>query len=261
MAGSLRVALLVPVLAAGAMMVDACGAGTTTSVNPITLTVDSRSEPTAIGGKAPPAGRRYVELGMTLKNGSLATIPAAQIYFSVATDQAVVLSASPVAALLTPTCASDTSVGPSGSFTCELAFEVPTGQEAVRLEYDDKAGHVATAPVPALAVDAGSDAADGGACMGKWGECNGVTNEGCSASKNCHLGADQQFHCYLVEAQGTQGSPCSAGFQCAVGYNCVFGGKGCRKWCCTIDDCAGTGATQCVPFTEPGATQGQGTCQ
>ena len=113
------------------------------------LAVDSVDAPPTVGGVAPAPGRAWVTVALTLNNVDAASpVPAAQIYFTLATHAGLVLTAAAESAELAPPCAADTSLARGGMLACALAFEVPTTDAAATLDYDDHEGDGATAVVP-----------------------------------------------------------------------------------------------------------------
>ncbi len=127
--------------------------GTTTGAGSIALSVPNASAPSQVASSSPSAGNTFAELDITLQNKSSST-PVSMNFalFTLGTDQSLVLSSSGLSGTVVPECSPTTSVATGGSFSCKLVFEVPTGQKATTLYYDDKQGHQASAPVPALAA-------------------------------------------------------------------------------------------------------------
>jgi hypothetical protein len=115
----------------------------------VLLFVGASSAPTTVGGFTPSSGSSFVVVDFTLKNvGAKEPLPTSTLFFSLATSQALVLSPS----LHEPSspCGASTAVGTGGQLECQVAFEVPAGQTALTLRYDDKAGDATEAPVPSF---------------------------------------------------------------------------------------------------------------
>jgi hypothetical protein len=127
--------------------------GSTTGAGSIALSVPSASAPSQVASSSPSAGNTFAELDVTLQNKSSST-PVSMNFalFTLGTDQSLVLNSSGLSGSVTPECSPSTSVATGGSFSCKLVFEVPTGQKATTIYYDDKQGHQASAPVPAIAA-------------------------------------------------------------------------------------------------------------
>jgi hypothetical protein len=116
----------------------------------VTLTVNSTSTPSAVGPLVPPNGTYFEELNITLGNAGVSkAISASFQFFTLQTDQALVLQFSTASDAVDTACSTSISVADGGSFTCNLVFEVPTGQKPVTLLYNDTAGDTASADVPA----------------------------------------------------------------------------------------------------------------
>ncbi len=117
-----------------------------------TLVVNSTSKPSAIAAVSPSAGNVYAQLNVTLGNaGSSAPIGAGYAFYKVETDQSLVFIVSNASSVVASPCSPTTSIAQGGSYTCNLVFEIPTGQTPVTLLYDDNAGDTSSASVPAPA--------------------------------------------------------------------------------------------------------------
>jgi hypothetical protein len=117
----------------------------------VSLTVGSASSPATVGGLSPTTGGFFVVVDLTLKNtGATTPLSTNPVLFSLLTSQALVVSASPAQA--TGECSASVSVANGGQDACSVAFQVPSGQTATTLVYDDQRGDKATAPVPMIAM-------------------------------------------------------------------------------------------------------------
>ncbi len=97
----------------------------------------------------PSSGTFYLVVDMTLKNtGATMALPVSSIFFSLQTTQNLVITSS--AGLASNACSSSVSVASGGQNECQIAFEVPLGQTAATLKYDDMRGDTASASVPAI---------------------------------------------------------------------------------------------------------------
>ncbi len=115
----------------------------------MTLVVNSTSTPSVIGTFPPPSGTYLEELNVTLSNvGVSKAIGASFQYYTLETDQSLVLQFSTLSDAVDTPCSMSISVANGGSFTCNLVFEVPTGQNPVTLFYDDTVGDTASADLP-----------------------------------------------------------------------------------------------------------------
>jgi hypothetical protein len=116
----------------------------------VTLVVNNTTTPSTVGGFSPPSGTYLAQLNITLGNvGVSKAISASFQNFTLQTDQSLVLQFSTASDLVGTPCSMSVSVANGGTFTCNLVFEVPTGQTPVTVLYDDAAGDTASAGVPA----------------------------------------------------------------------------------------------------------------
>src|SRR5262249_42958845 len=98
---------------------------------------------------SPAAGTYFQELNVTLANvGSSKAISASFLLYTLKTDQLLVLQFSPSSDAIDTPCATSVSIASGGSYTCNLIFEVPKGQNPVTLYYDDPVGDTASADMP-----------------------------------------------------------------------------------------------------------------
>lgn len=115
----------------------------------VSLVVDSVSSPGTIGGLGPSSGSFYLVVDMTLKNtGASMALPVSGVYFSLETAQKLLIMSSP--AQPPNACSSSVALATGGQTECQIAFEVPAGQTAATLQYDDRRGDTATAAMPAV---------------------------------------------------------------------------------------------------------------
>jgi hypothetical protein len=117
----------------------------------VSLTVNSGASPAMVGGVAPSAGDFFVLVAVTLKNtGAGIPLSTAAAVFSLETAQALVVTAAPEQP--SSACNGMVSVASGGQIDCQIAFQVPSGQTAATLLYDDMRGDKASAPVPMIAI-------------------------------------------------------------------------------------------------------------
>jgi hypothetical protein len=122
-----------------------------TSSDGVSLMVDSAASPGTIGGFGPQSGSFYVVVDLTLKNtGASMPVPADGVFFSLQTAQNLVVTSS--AAQPSMACSASVSVASGGQIECQVAFEVPSGQTASTLKYDDLHGDTTSAAMPMIAV-------------------------------------------------------------------------------------------------------------
>lgn len=112
------------------------------------LTVEGTSSPATIKSIAPQPGRRFLALRVTLGNVGTEALATSFERFSLDTDATLTFLPSAASAFTGAPCAVDTFVAPGGSFACEVVFEVPLGERALKLRYDDRLGHGGVADVP-----------------------------------------------------------------------------------------------------------------
>jgi hypothetical protein len=117
----------------------------------VSLAVNSASSPSTVGGVAATGNSFLVVVDLTLKNSG-ASVPLSTnfVLFSLQTNQALVVSASPQQP--PGQCSPTVSVATGGQIECQVAFDVPAGQTPTTLLYDDQRGDRASAPVPAIPV-------------------------------------------------------------------------------------------------------------
>jgi hypothetical protein len=148
----MRIFVFLGVLALVACSTGGAGddGGTDGGSGAVTLVVDNTTRPPLVGGLSPSSGNAFWQFNITLGNQGVSTpLAAGYNLFTVETDQSLVLQFSTAASLVGTPCSLTTSVAEGGSFTCNLVFEIPTGQTAVTLFYDDTHNHTTSASVPA----------------------------------------------------------------------------------------------------------------
>lgn len=120
---------------------------------PFSIVVNEATSHYTLTEVTPSPGNWFVTLDLTLFNVSVSTpLSMAQTNFSLQTDDALVVQAHVVSASLDPSCRSDVAVAAGGMASCQLAFEIGRVQTPTALVYDDKQGHLYTAPVPPVQV-------------------------------------------------------------------------------------------------------------
>jgi len=179
----------------------------------VSLQVDSVSSPASLGGLAPSSGTFYLVVDMTLRNtGASMALPVSSIFFSLQTTQSLVITSSPAQA--SNACSSSVSVASGGQNECQIVFEVPAGQTAATLKYDDMRGDTASAPVPVIATPSA-------ACETWIGwALNSSSNSACRS-------------CLLSSESGDAG-PCAAAVD-AYGASCTADGGGLAQCASTLD--------------------------
>lgn len=212
----------------------------------VTLSINSTSTPSSLQDGAytinPSSGTYFEELNITFGNAGISkAISASFQFFTLETDQALVLQFSTASDYVDTPCSTSISVADGGSLTCNLMFEVPTGQKPMTLLYDDTAGDTASADVPAppppltCAYDSEKQNI---ACQ----ECvrdssGGVTQApACAAADQTEASAcssDADRACF----QQSVGTTCDQGFlmpPCACVSNCVSSACG-TAWKALMD--------------------------
>jgi len=179
----------------------------------VSLQVDSVSSPADIGGLGPSSGTFYLVVDMTLKNtGAAMALPVSSVYFSLQTTQNLVITSS--AAQVSNACSSSVSVASGGQNECQIAFEVPAGQTAATLKYDDLRGDTASASVPVIPTPSA-------ACQTWIGwVLNSSSNSACQS-------------CLLSSESGDAG-PCASAVE-AYGASCTADGGGVSQCTSTPD--------------------------
>jgi hypothetical protein len=137
-----------------ALTLSALTAGCSSSSPAPTLMLGSLSAPAMVGDAAPPSGRYFAQVPVTLTNASETPISGWWYYYEAATEKGLALSAAAEAstAVAMP-CSSDTELYPvppvsSASFTCNLIFEVPCGDTPVAIIYGGDGRVSATVSLP-----------------------------------------------------------------------------------------------------------------
>jgi len=121
------------------------------SVGGASLAIDRATSPATILNSAPPAGTSFVVIDLTLHNtSSTMPLPTAAPLFSLGTDHQLVLMTGAEEGSLAMPCTGSASVDVGGSLSCEVVYELPAGQQATTLRYDDAHGQSASAQVPAI---------------------------------------------------------------------------------------------------------------
>lgn len=223
--------------------------GTTQGVGGVALGVSSVSTPLMINNTPPSGGNAFEELDITLQNKSSSTPVSANFaLFTLSTDQSLVLNASALSGSVTPACSPTTSVASGGSFTCKLAFEVPTGQKGTILHYDDNKGHKASASVPAPPTGSSSSCQQymalagkvaqnpqgpcaqclmqveqsGGTCASEFSAANTACGSNNSCQNSCNgdagIGSDPAGQCSCYQGCSTSAcwSAANTAMQCAL---------------------------------------------
>jgi hypothetical protein len=185
-----------------------------------TLSVDSAKSRVKLNGVSPQAGRYFLVLSVTIKNQS-ATPPllTAGTLFSVITDKSISVPIAAAYATLPGAC-TDLSVAAGGMLSCPVAFEVPTGQNPVRLDYADPMLRKASAVVPAI---------DNAPCdvIADWGNANSSACSSCVqtlATSSCGSFSDCsvfESDCLSKQLALPTGSVCTAAKTCNVSAKCA----------------------------------------
>ncbi len=200
------------VIRAALMIVVGCG--TDGSQSSATLSVKSATSPDQIAGQAPPTGSTFEQISLTLHNDSSATpLSTLPTLFTLETDHALVLDVAAQQTELATPCIGNASVAAGGSLSCDVVFELPSGQTGTMLEYDDLMGHSASKAVPAATAT--------NACIVVESYSN-LYSSACTACQDSMCGP-----------QGCAGSSCSA--QCA--NMSPTAACACFETCDPADDC------------------------
>jgi len=179
----------------------------------VSLQVDSVSSPASLGGLTPSSGTFYLVVDMTLKNtGASMALPVSSIFFSLETTQNLVITSSPAQA--SNACSSSVSVASGGQNECQIVFEVPAGQTAATLKYDDMRGDTASASVPAVPTPSA-------ACETWVGWLTDSSST--SACRSC-----------LLSTESGDAGPCAAAVE-AYGASCTAHGGGVSQCASTPD--------------------------
>jgi hypothetical protein len=119
------------------------------STGGVVLSVDSAAAPYVIDNLSPPTGTSYLVLTVTLKNtGAPRALSTDPLLFSLETSGDLIIQ---MAGLVDGTgCSATVSVASGGQTQCEVGFEIPTGQTASSLLYDDHRGDKASAAIPVI---------------------------------------------------------------------------------------------------------------
>jgi hypothetical protein len=168
-----------------------------------------------IGSARPASGRSFAVITVSINNGSLGhPLLAAAPLFSITTKAAISVPISSYFAGVDSPC-SNLSVAKGGTLACSLAFEVPTGDVPVELDYDDKMGDTATVTIEAVARSCPAS-----------GWTNASTSQcvSCSSSASC----PQAKSCTMSEATcisnalaGWPSSLCSLTRGCTLSASCA----------------------------------------
>lgn len=127
------------------------GGGNVTGTSaPVTLTVASASLRSYLDGWEPQPGRVFWEIHAELVNASVPVpLPVASGLFSLETAGNLRVGAAGASSALSDACDGDLSVAAGGALACGIVFEVPQGDAAAFLHYDDPAVVSIRAAVPA----------------------------------------------------------------------------------------------------------------
>jgi hypothetical protein len=169
----------------------------------VSLRALSASYAYAINGVPPTAGDSFFIVQLSLRNTGAPSSPISSnpVLFSLETQQSLVLS--PSAAQPTGACDPSISVASGGEVTCNVAFELPNGQTAITLVYDDRLGDKASAPVPQPASSCPIPSNPSQAC----GSCLDQATNGTSGTSGACF---YQFHDYGISCNnGACLSTCS----------------------------------------------------
>jgi hypothetical protein len=126
----------------------------------VALSVDTAAAPAVIDDEPPPAGTTYLVLTITLKNaGAPRPLSTNPVLFSLETSGKLILQMTGL--VDGNVCSGTVSVANGGQTQCEVGFEVPTGQAASTLVYDDRRGDEATAAIPAIVAPPACETVNG----------------------------------------------------------------------------------------------------
>jgi hypothetical protein len=206
-----------------------------TGTGGVQLTVTMATTPSTISSSKPSAGRGFVVLDVTVANASVPTpIPVAITAYKLITAGGLSLTPSGLSSLLSKPCPADVSVTAGAQYACEVAFEVPTGDTAATLNYDDLMGHKATATVPAPVIMTGTSCEP----VVIWGVTGSSTCKACVSTVKQSGGPCYSTVGAFTVACGSMACSCSqttAAAACACVESCL--GASCWSKYSTAADC------------------------
>ncbi len=206
-----------------AIFLAACGGGGPgSSSGGFSIAVTMAESQYGIGALTPPSSRFYAVVTVAVSNTSAsAPILAAAPLFSVTTSGAIKVPVSGAVASLDSPC-TNLSVGQGGQLSCELAFEIPTGDTPVELDYDDGMGHTAATAVPALTDGTCSLVTSWKNTTGS--ACTSCTQEAVAEGTcpNAQACTQTEVVCIAMQVQMSGSAAfCSAAAACSVSTACA----------------------------------------
>lgn len=213
----------------------------------VSLVVDSASAPATLGGLGPSSGTFYLVVDMTLKNtGASMALPVNSVFFSLETTQNLVITSS--AAQASNACSASVSVASGGENECQIVFEVPTGQTAATLKYDDLRGDTASAAIPAVPVpSAACETWIGWLTSSSWNNaCQSCLLANESADAGPCAAADQAYRSSCI-ADGGGAAQCASSFDQVCSCELTADSASCRGLFDTMMRCYVSSCTSSCP--------------